>query len=211
MCRMYGMVKILVFFLLLFILSSCVSTINMSSMQTAQIIPHKERQLLIGLGYYPLSQGGTIFLEALIQDAFWQNTSVYIKSTVTSITQVGVKSLVFHNDDIDVSFGGYIGFMSEESGIDIDGNIISSYYYDTSLVSYFSYRLTEIFTMYSNLTYLYRTISETEINTEHHFALSIGSKIGKDMGVYIEGTQHFTQYSPMNQNSPTQFGVGVFF
>jgi len=183
----------------------------MSSMQTAQIIPHKERQLLIGLGYYPLSQGGTIFLEALIQDAFWQNTSVYIKSTITSITQVGVKSLVYHKDEIDLSFGGSIGFMSEESGIDIDGNIVSSYYYDASLVSYLSYRWAEIFTLYTNLTYLFRTISETEINTEHHFALSLGTKIGKDIGVYIEGTQHFTQYSPMNQYAPTQFGIGVFF
>lgn len=189
--------------------------ISMSTLQTAQTLEKGKTQTTYGGGYYQSPSFNKAvnnddlkapFLEFSYREGITKNWDYGLKLTIIGSVVADAKYQLIDQEKFDLSTGLGIGYFSMTSGSGTTEYKTTAI--DAIVPVYASYQFTDIFALYASPRYMFRSISGTSSSSASYAGGGVGTKIGKEWGVFLEGTYlkelggNFDSY---------QYNISLFF
>ncbi|MEE2902680.1 MAG: hypothetical protein VYC39_10125 [Myxococcota bacterium] len=201
---------------------------NVSALQTARALKSGERELAVGGGYFTMPALNDVledvaeasmasedvdtsieipYLEVSYREGLGSNMDFGVKLTLIGTLAADFKYQLLDVNGFSLAAGVGLGAFYLSSDSDSDGGSSDFTMVDTMIPIYASYDVSEAFALYASPKYILRTINGEPL---HLGGLTAGTKIGKDMGVYLELS--YLQYLD-NFDIPEilQFNAAYFF
>ncbi len=185
----------------LVLLTLTVGCANMSTLQTAKTLAPSEGRVLVGGGYYASPD-----LDAEASDATGAEASLKmpyaevgyrhgivddveagLKVTMPGTVAVDGKYQLLEQGGLALATGLGVGYLSLSSGEGADE--VKSTILDVQVPLYASYDVGDYLAVYTSPKYLLRSVSGDGGSSLSHLAgATAGVKVGKDTGLFFEGT-----------------------
>lgn len=189
--------KLLTPLLLGSLLSACAS---MSGLQTARVLKKGEAESSFGGGQYSSEAIETAtgktgaklsapFIEYTYRQGLTDKWDAGLKLTLIGTAVLDAKYSLYSGDKLAFAVGAGLGYLDiESSEKDASGSKTKSTIIDIILPLYASYDFTDQFALYLVPKYIQRNISGASSGSASLIGSSLGFKIGKDWGAYVEGS-----------------------
>ncbi len=186
----------LVFFGLTLILLALGQTacVSMSTLQTAETLKKGKTQTTYGGGYYQSPSFDKAvdntdlkmpYLEFSYREGIAPQFDYGLKLTIIGSAVADVKYQLLDMGEFAAAVGLGVGYLSISTG---SGDTqTASRIIDTIVPVYASYKFADNFSLYTAPRYVLRFTSGTNAKTSSLAGGSVGTKIGKNWGVYLEG------------------------
>ena len=210
------------------ILLGGVGCANVSSLQTARALKSGDSELAVGGGYFTMPALNDVledaaeasmttedvdtaieipYLEVSYRHGLGSNMDFGVKLTLIGTLAADFKYQLLDVDGFSLAAGAGLGTFYLTSDSDTDGSSSDFVLVDAMIPIYASYDISDAFSLYVSPKYILRTLNGEPL---HLGGLTGGTKIGKDMGVYLELS--YLQYLD-NFDIPEilQFNAAYFF